>query len=186
MELLILIGAISAPILVVLLLFCTKTKKNETVIVKKQCQEKKSEIINQVNIGAIGLIEDDDTFFVNGYDEEIDYKIEVQLVSKYGVNRIKVKIINVLFAEPTDDSNSIATMNKIISEFNERYFVGNELIVYNNKVDWEDNEIGSSVSISNKDLSKLVKTGEVNIDGLNVKLTEDWDYKRALEIVIES
>jgi len=187
MDTLILIGAILTPILVFFLLFkCKRGKETNDIVGKTPCPEKKSEVINQINVGSIGLIEDRVELMVRGYEEDVDYKIEVQLVSKYGANRIKVKIVNILYFEPIDDSNTEHVKELILSAFNERYFIGNELIIYNNAVYWEDNDIGSSISISNKDLSKLVKTGKVNIGGVDVKLTEDWDYKRALEIIIES
>ena len=112
---------------------------------------------------------------------EIYCVVEVLLLERYTDNTIKVKVLAV------HDINSDNYLASYIRDDIKTKLKSESIIINELKVDWVDGvSLDKEYLISNKDLSTLIKTGKVNIDDLKLTMGDDWDYKRGLDIIIES
>jgi len=114
---------------------------------------------------------------------EIDCVFEVLLIEEFDDNSLKVQIIN----KHNVSSKSQRLSKYFIEKFNEKYSLYSTIIVSNDDVAWVNKVNDQNVfELSPENLSKLVKTGKLELKDINLSLGDNWDYKKALEIVIES
>jgi len=113
----------------------------------------------------------------------IDCVFEVLLIEEYDDNTVKVQIIN----KHSVSSKTHRLTDYFIQQFNEEFGLYDTIIVSNDDIAWTNKVNDNKMfELSSEDLSILVKTGKLELKDIELTLGDNWDYKRALEIVIES
>ena len=150
----------------------------------------KSEVVMSDNtvIGDIGIYESDKTIVYSGYYYQVGYTIEVEVLSVFDGSQVKVKVINVVTKKVRDTGVGNTRHNNIITKFNREIKVGLVMMLDSRRIIWrrEPNEINTSILLCEEDLGKLVRYGELRIGEVNIELPMEWDYKKALDVVIEA
>ena len=159
-----------------------KGKERQQVALNK-IPKKKSKVKWYPSVGAKGILKSNTTITaINNIRSHVHFELSVVCVGVYGDSQVKIKVLVVSIFNPDNPQ----TEGIIRSEFNKYYGVGVEFTHGINDFIWLNAGSGTTIELSNKDLGRLVKEGAVEIGEFSVNLTDDYNYKDRLDIIIEN
>ena len=152
----------------------------------------KSSVLNTNKIKAddIGIYDGYEYYTYDGVTIKINFVIEVKAISTFDNGSVKVIVTQVIDTNvPNEDSYYQVDVRGVLSKHNNSINTDRILVIPQNWVDWEvdeDMDTSKVINLVTSDLATLVRHGGVKLSDVEINLPIDWDYKRALDVIIEA